>query len=85
MPKKIIGGGKKSKRVTTHTRSVIQKRVKQQKRKVKKEARKLSSAGFKRNPTRSNQNSDLPNLLPLKKRIVKNLAAKKRSSARDSA
>jgi len=86
MPKKIIKGTKKSKRITTHTRSVIQKRVKQHKRKVKKEAKKLSNAGIKSSKTKkSNQNADLPNLAPLKKRIVRNLLAKKKSNSRDNA
>ena len=81
MGKKLAA--KKSKRITTHTRSVITKRVKQHRRKTKKEAGKLSKAGFK-SKTKSNQNSDLPNLHPLKKQIVKNLMAKKKSAATDS-
>merc|ERR1711957_1160387 len=81
MGKKLAA--KKSKRITTHTRSVITKRVKQHRRKTKKEAGKLSKAGFK-SKTKSNQNSDLPNLHPLKKQIVKNLMAKKKSASTDS-
>merc|ERR1712228_823437 len=81
MAKKLAA--KKSKRITTHTRSVIQKRVKQHRRKTKKEAKKLSNAGFK-SKSKSNQNSDLPNLHPLKKKIVKNLMAKKQGASRDS-
>jgi len=80
MGKKLAA--KTSKRITTHTRSVIKKRVKQHRRKTKKEANKLSKAGFK-SKTKSNQNSDLPNLHPVKKRIVKNLMAQKASASRD--
>ena len=78
MGKKLAA--KTSKRISTHTRSVITKRVKQHRRKTKKEAGKLSKAGFK-SKTKSNQNSDLPNLHPLKKQIVKSLMAKKKSAA----
>lgn len=84
MPKKIIKGAKKSKRITTHTRSVIQKRVKQHKRKTKKEANKLQKAGFGSKSKKSNQNSDLPNLMPLKKKIVRNLLAQKSTVARNA-
>jgi nuclear GTP-binding protein len=83
--KKILKGSKKSKRISTHSRQVITQRVKQHKRKTKKEAKKLSSAGFRKSGKTSNQNSDLPNLMPLKKKIIQSLAAKKQSSLRDSA
>jgi len=76
MPKNLKAA-KNSKRISTHTRQVITQRVKQHKRKMKKEAKKLSKAGFNRTAKKSNQNSDLPNLMPLKKRIMKNLQAKK--------
>ena len=84
MPKKICKGSKKSKRISTHSRQVVTQRVKQHKRKVKKEAKKLGAAGFK-SKSKSNQNSDLPNLMPLKKRIVKSLITKKQSALRDKA
>lgn len=83
--KKIVKGNKKSKRVTTHTRDVINKRVKQHKRKMKKEAGKLHKAGLKRkSKSGSGQNIALPNMMPLKSKIIKALAAKKSTKSRDS-
>lgn len=78
-----MGKGVKSKRVTTHTRDVINKRVKQHKRKMKKEASKLSKAGLKRK-TKSNQNMPMPNMMPLKRKMISALAAKKSSVKGDS-
>lgn len=74
----------KSKRVTTHSAKVIDKRVKQHKRKMKKEAGKLWKAGLKRKPGKSSQNSPMPNLVPLKKQLIKAITNKKASRSRDA-
>lgn len=82
--KKIVKGNTKSKRVTTHSRQVINKRVKQHKRKMKKEATKLHKAGIKRRTKRGGQNADLPNMMPLKRQLIRAMAGKKSDKGREA-
>ena len=57
-----------SKRVTLRKKYSVDKKVKEHKKKIKKEARKLSKLGI--TPKKSKQSSGIPNLYPFKEQML---------------
>ena len=72
---------KKSKRMTTMVRSRIKKRVAEHKRKLKKEARKLSALGIHKGPKKSKE-LHVPNLYPHKIRLIENIKKQRVTDSR---
>lgn len=68
--------------MTTKLKSRIKKRITQNNRKMRKEARKLQSLGIRRGPKESKQ-LHVPNLYPYKKRMIQQIENQKSTDRRE--
>lgn len=64
----------------TKLKNNIKKRVAEHKRRVRKEARKLSALGIKRGSSSKNKELHIPNLYPFKKKMIEHIQNSKQDA-----